>query len=57
MGLVGADVIGVVPAALTLLAALDPDPQLLPSEATINSAGLLQAPLDPAVEQLSLIHI
>ena len=30
----------------------DPDQPLLPSEATINSAVLLQAPLNPAAEQV-----
>ena len=38
--------------SLTHPTAFDPDQPLLPSEATINSAVLLQAPLNPAAEQV-----
>ena len=38
--------------SLTHPTAFDPDQPLLPSEATINSAELLQAPLNPAAEQV-----
>jgi len=38
--------------SLTLPTAFDPDQPLLPSEAKIESAVLLQAPLNPAAEQV-----
>ena len=38
--------------SLTHPTAFDPDQPLLPSEARIESAVLLQAPLNPAVEQV-----
>ena len=38
--------------SLTHPTAFDPDQPLLPSEATINSAMLLQAPLNPAAEKV-----
>ena len=38
--------------SLTHPTAFDPDQPLLPSEATIESAVLLQAPLNPVAEQV-----
>ena len=38
--------------SLTLPTAFDPHQPLLPSEATIHSVELLQAPLNPAAEQV-----
>ena len=41
-----------ISSSLTHPTAFDPDQPVLPSEATIESAELLQAPLNPAAEQV-----